>query len=230
MFGFTEIERYGDLRRLTNKWYRKRGVAFGDSITVGYLTTNGGYTAYVKQALVLTAYDNFAISGTPMANGTAQNGGVGTNGTIKTKNFATTNYDFVTIASGTNDFKLNVPLGTLGVMGDTTFDTNTFYGAYRDAIEYMLGQSPTMKIILLTPLQRDNSSYDVNYTNTAGAKLIDYVNAIKNIGEMYSLRVIDQYRFSGISKKNLSTLTADGLHPNDVGAIYQGKYVTNELR
>ena len=140
-----------------------------------------------------------------------------------------TQYDLCTISCGTNDFKLNVPLGTLGVIGDTTFDDTTFYGAFRKAVEYILTNSPTIRLVLMTPLQRDNSGYDVNYTNSAGHKLIDYVNAVKDIGEMYGLPVCDMYANSGYTKKTLSTYTLDGLHPNSSGYVRMGNYLTGFL-
>lgn len=203
-----------------NKYQDKRLVTLGDSITWQDAKTysyNGlvarGYQTIIKEKLGFLEVLNMGVSGRPMANGTAN--GVGTNTTGKTVTYTT--YDLTTIAAGTNDFKLNVQLGTLGAIGDTTFDTNTFYGAYRDLIEYILTQKPTQKIILFTPLQRDNGGYTVNTSNTAGHKLIDYVNAIKAVGQMYSLPVVDMYAESGITKLNLATYTWDGLHPNDAG-------------
>lgn len=135
-------------------------------------------------------------------------------------------YDLVIIAAGTNDFKLNVPLGINGQMGDVDFNTVTFYGAYRDLVEYILANDPAAKIVLFTPLQRDNSGYDINFTNPAGHKLIDYVNAIKEIGCMYGLPVCDMYNDSGITAENLSVYTMDGLHPNDIGYGKMGQYAS----
>ena len=81
----------------------------------------------------------------------------------------------------------------------------------------------------MTPLQRDNSGYNVNTVNGAGHKLIDYVNAVKAVGEMYGLPVCDMYANSGFTKKTLSTYTMDGLHPNDVGYQRMGGYLTQFL-
>ena len=215
-------------------WNNKTYISHGDSITWqdGKAYTQGehieeiakGYQTVFSDAVKLKSYNNQGKSGWSMAvvNG---NGIVNTIMTIADYSV----YNLCTIACGTNDFKLNVPIGTKGQIGDTTFDDSTFYGAYRKAVEYILTSSPTIRIVLMTPLQRDNAGYDVNYTNSAGAKLIDYVNAIKEIGEMYGLPVCDMYGNSGFTKKTLSTYTMDGLHPNDIGYKRMGGYLTQFL-
>ena len=225
------------LKESTNNnsiWKNKIYISHGDSTTwqdkrayiqgehIGEIAR--GYQTIFSETVGLGSYNNFGRSGWSM-------GVVNDNGIVNTiKGVADYGiYNLCTIACGTNDFKLNVPLGTLGVIGDTTFDDSTFYGAFRDSIEYILTSSPTIRIVLMTPLQRDNGGYDVNYTNSAGHKLIDYVNAIKAIGEMYGLPVCDMYGNSGFTKKTLSTYTMDGLHPNDVGYKRMGDYLTGFL-
>jgi lysophospholipase L1-like esterase len=184
-----------------------------------------GYQTIFSETVGLAGYNNQGKSGWPMAV-VSDVGGV-VNTILSISDY--TNYDLCTIACGTNDFKLNVPLGQLGIIGDTAFDDTTFYGAYRKAIEYILTNSPTIRLVLMTPLQRDNDSYDVNTVNTAGHKLIDYVNAIKAIGEMYGLPVCDMYANSGFTKKTLATYTLDGLHPNTTGYVRMGNYLTGFL-
>lgn len=213
----------------TSFWSGKKGVMFGDSIVSGEAddsTEKGGYPRRIQETLGFASVENRGISGRPMADGTAN--GVGTNTTIKSVADYKP-YDLVIIAAGTNDFKLNVPLGSLGTIEDSTFDVNTFYGAYRDAIEYILKSDPTVRICLWTPLYRDNGSYTTTTTNTAGHKLIDYVNAIKNIGELYSIPVVDMYRNSGLNKLNLLTYTTDGLHLNGLGYDIVSLYASKQI-
>ncbi|MGG1527028.1 SGNH/GDSL hydrolase family protein [Peribacillus frigoritolerans] len=213
-----------------SKWVGKTFVSLGDSITWQdgkvYASTSNiarGYQTILKEKLGFASYNNQGVNGRPIANGSAN--GVGTNTTGKGLTYSA--YDLVIIAGGTNDFKLNIPLGVKGVIGDTIFDTNTFYGAYRDLVEYILTNKPTIRIVLFTPLQRDNGGYDINTTNPAGHKLIDYVNAILAIGEMYGIPVCDMHRNSGFNKLLLSTYTLDGLHPNDVGYARIGDYASS---
>lgn len=219
---------------LSSKWKNKTFISLGDSITwqdgkpyeqgssIGKISR--GYQTIMKEKLGFSDYLNVGVSGRPMANGTPN--GEGTNATGKKQVYK--DFDLVTIASGTNDFKLNVPLGNIGKIGDVNFDTNTFYGAYRDLIEHILEEKPTIRIVLFTPLQRDNGNYNSwNTVNGAGHSLDDYTNAIKEIAKMYSLPVCDVNANSGFNKFNLSTYTLDGLHPNDLGYERMGGYVSN---
>ena len=53
--------------------------------------------------------------------------------------------------------------------------------------------------------------------------LIDYVKAIREVAEYYSIPVLDLYANSGIQPnviKIRETYTIDGLHPNDTGHRY----------
>lgn len=216
-------------------WQDKTYISHGDSITWRDGTTWGsgpdqdkiarGYQTIFSESVGLASYNNQGKSGWPMAV-VAGVGGV-VNTILAISDY--TVYDLCTIACGTNDFKLNVPLGQLGIIGDTTFDDTTFYGAYRKAVEYILTNSPTIRLVLMTPLQRDNDGYDVNHVNTAGHKLIDYVNAVKDVGDMYGLPVCDMYGNSGFTKKTLATYTLDGLHPNTTGYVRMGNYLTGFL-
>lgn len=211
-------------------WKNKTFISLGDSITwqdgnvySGTSNIARGYQTILKENLGFASYLNEGVSGAPVSNGTAN--GVGTNTTSKTVDYST--YDLCIIAGGTNDFKLNVPIGTKGEIGDTTFDTNTFYGAYRDMVEHILKTKPTIRICLFTPLQRDNGGYNGwTFVNAVGHKLIDYVNAIKEIGKMYGIPVCDMYSNSGFNKLTLNFYTIDGLHPNDVGYLRMGGYAS----
>lgn len=209
-------------------WFNKKYISHGDSITWydGQNYEDGsvcvGYQTIMNNRIKFYNVRNEGWSGHSMADGTANGDGCVT----RILEINHSDYDLCTIACGTNDFKLNVPLGTLGTMKDTSFERTTFYGAYRTAIQFLLKQKPTLRIVLFTPLQRDNNGYDVEHTNNAGYKLRDYVNAIKKLGEMYGLPVCDMYANSGFTKLTLETYTIDGLHPNNKGFERMGNYAT----
>ena len=207
-------------------WTNKVYISHGDSITALDRDEDyKGYQTVFDENVGLRWRTNPGQGGWPMAIYPGRGGIV-----QKIKEISDyTPYDLCTVAVGTNDFKLNVSLGTKGQIGDTTFDDSVFYGAYRDGIEHMLKSNPKLRIVLMTPIQRDNSGYDVNYTNSAGCKLIDYVNAIKEIGQMYSLPVCDMYANSGITQLTFSTYLRDGLHPNNEGFLRMGNYLTQFL-
>lgn len=197
-------------------WIGKLAAMFGDSLVSGQRDDSaegGAYCRRLKEHLSLVDCVNYGRSGRPIADGTAN--GAGTVTTV----LAVTSYaniDLVIIAGGTNDFKLNVPIGTLLDNG-STFDRNTFYGALQTIAEYLIGKKSNIRVCLWTPLQRNNDGYTSFSTNTAGFTLSDYCNAIKEIGKRYSFPVIDMFNISGVNMLNLDWYTADGLHLNGQG-------------
>ena len=213
----------------TSDYFGKSMITAGDSITwqddnlySGTSNVARGWQTHVKENLGLSIVRNIAISGRSMADGTAN--GDGTVTTVLSETAFPE--DLFVIAAGTNDFKLNVPIGELENVG-STFDRNTFYGAYQTTIEYILSKRADIRIVLFTPLHRNNGAYNSTITvNTAGHKLIDYVEAIKTLGAMYSIPVCDMYANSGINMLTLDVDTIDGLHPNDVGYEKMGNYAS----
>jgi lysophospholipase L1-like esterase len=201
----------------------KRYISVGDSITFndGKEDENTkvifkGYQTLMNDEIGFKTVKNYGISGASMAknfNYPQKNGSLAVDDGKKEYSSA----DLITIFAGTNDFKLKVKLGKIGNLSNKNFDLYTFYGAYRSFIENIERQNKSAKIYLFTPIQRNNAGYDINYRNSAGYKLIDYVNAVKNIGKMYNLTVIDLYATSGININNLKIYTVDGLHPNNKG-------------
>lgn len=195
------------------------GNIVGDSIAAPY----GSYATKIEEIAGTGHIYRHAIGGRPMANGTTAGDGGNTYGKVWTDGVTTAyeNFKFSILSHATNDFKLNVALGEVKTP-DSTFDTNTFAGAYQDLVEYILSKNPTISLLLMTPLQRDNGGYNTTSTNTAGHKLVDYVNVIKEIGKLYSLPVFDAYNSGGINTQNLDVTTSDGLHPNDIGYTIVG--------
>lgn len=210
------------LEAAVDEWYGKTFAALGDSIVWAGAPLFGR----IRSRLGFASYRNLGVSGRPMADGTSA--GVGTVTTALANDFTTD--VMVYVAAGTNDFKLNVPLGTIGPLSQTTHDRGTFYGAYRTTIDYLLSQRPTIQLVLATPLQRNNSGYSTTTTNTAGHMLRDYRDAVFALADMYSAQVVDMYALSGISEKTLSQYTADGLHPNTAGYIQMARVAVGQLR
>lgn len=205
-----------------DEWYGKTFAALGDSI----VWAGAPMLNRMRSRLGFSAYRNLGVSGRPMADGTAN--GAGTVTTALANNFTTD--AMVYVAAGTNDFRLDVPLGTIGTLAQTSHSRSTFYGAYRTTIDHLLAQNPGIQIVLATPLQRNNKSYSTTSTNTAGHMLRDYRSAIFALGDMYSLPVVDLYALSGISEKTLDLYTSDGLHPNEQGYVQMARVVVGQLR
>lgn len=208
----------------TSKWKGKTLVAFGTSMTYR-CSSDGGYLKVLQDTLGLKSYTNNGLDGNAIA---YVSGRTGISRKIQSTDI--TGYDIVLIEGCTNDFKLNVKVGEVGNMGDTSFDDSAdFCQALRKAIESVYASNPEANIILVADPQRDNADYDVNYTNSAGHKLIDYVNAMLQVGALYSIPVCDLYRNSGINQYTLSAYTSDGLHPNTLGYKRIGNVIASSL-
>ncbi|MBQ3088540.1 MAG: SGNH/GDSL hydrolase family protein [Clostridia bacterium] len=117
--------------------------------------------------------------------------------------------DMVFVFGGTNDFGHgDAPLGKF-----TDRTEYTFYGALHTLFTGLINKYPTSKICVITPLHRlveEKPEY----------KLIDFVNAVREVAEFYSLPVLDLYANLGINPQvpvMKETYMPDGLHPNDRG-------------
>lgn len=191
----------------------------GDSITWldgnEYAGTNEvakGYPSIIKEKLNYDGVINKGIDGGSLAKNSnyPDNGSILLDNDWDDLNLA----DTVTILAGTNDFKLNVPIGEIT---ENNYDESTFTGAYQLLFEEIESGNPDAEVYLITPLQRDNDNYDINTVNEAGHKLVDYVDRIKELSDKYGYEVIDLYGDSEITIDTLDDYTVDGLHPNDVG-------------
>lgn len=215
-----------------NPYFNSDGVICGDSIVdnVGENPTGNevliGYDGILITKLGLNSLENIGISGRPMADGTIN--GVGTVTTVTTATISWLSKSFLVCNAGTNDFKLNVPLGTISPV-KSAFDTNTYIGAYQKMVEYVLTQNPDIEIVILTPAQRNNGGYSTETINSAGHKLIDYVNAAKSVAEKYSATLVDIYSDSGISDFKINAFTYDGLHFNNKGYEKAGRLTVKKM-
>lgn len=202
----------------------KKIIAYGDSIT-----SNGQYLRYAERKIGV-AIKNAGISSTTMT----PSSNPGSNGDLLTSFNGTcpdlSKYDIVTIAHGTNDLSSSVPIGEIGLITDKILDTNTFYGAYRKVIETIIKNYPHIRIVLCTPIHK-YTTHEANeaVANSVGHTLKDYVDAIHNLANMYSLIVCDMYKDCGINYLNYTTYMPDGVHPNDYGGELMGKCYINSL-
>ncbi len=128
--------------------------------------------------------------------------------------------DIIVVFGGTNDFGHgNAPLGT---MEDRT--QYTFYGALHCLYIYLIEHFPKAQIIVITPLHRTNENNPIGEGGTrktvVTGTLKEYVKAVKEVAEYYSLPVLDLYAISGIQPEiqvNRELYMPDGIHPSDLG-------------
>lgn len=203
-----------------NNFSGKTFAVIGDSITSQdgkkYANSNViavGYQQILKDKLGFNSYINLGVSGAPVAENTKNGNGLYS----ITKDYNLNGINYIIIAAGTNDYRLDVPLGDKSQIISKYKDTNTFYGAYSKLVENIIKNNPDAKIQLWTPLVRKNNGYNSFNKNKNGHTLIDYVVAIRIIADYYNLPVCDMFKNSGITLENIDEYTYDGLHPNNKG-------------
>ena len=180
----------------------------GDSITEGCCATNNhGYVEILAETYDLTAR-NYGLGGTRIARQRTPSPEpqydrdfCGRFGAMAQ------DADVIVVFGGTNDHGHgDAPVGT-----DADRTPDTFIGACHCLFSGLQEQFPKAKIVVLTPLHRENES------RSDGVELKDYVNHLRRAADFYHLPVLDLYEKSQINRETIPTLTTDGLHPNDEG-------------
>lgn len=126
--------------------------------------------------------------------------------------------DVIGVLGGVNDFGAGD--APMGCMADRTQDT--FYGACHDLFTRLIERYPQALIVVMTPLHfSDEDVGTARYNGTVREhSLQEYVNALREVAEYYSLPVLDLFRSAGIQPKipaQRELFMPDGLHPNDAG-------------
>lgn len=167
--------------------------------------------------------------------------------------------DAILVFMGTNDFNANVPLGAWWSESLATVDCNartaavkhrvpvmdagTFRGRINVALDKLKRAYPDRQIVLMTPIRRGyfrcgvtNVRQDDSYANEIGLYLEDYVRAIREAGDVWSVPVIDTYAESGLLPALPSFAdcrnreSSDALHPCTEGCRRLALTVAARLR
>lgn len=183
----------------------KKWLPIGDSIT-----TQASYrsviSSYYKLSEITGAFENGLQAG--------YSSGETHSVLSKIDNIASGTPDIITIALGTNDYGNNCPIGVITDDADLqTTENYTFIGCYKKLIETLYEKYGNIPMVLITPFPRNGK----DSKNSANATLTDYANAIKAIGNHYSIPVCDMLNESGVPIGTLAELTdkyytEDGLH------------------
>lgn len=197
----------------------KKILFLGDSITYGHGVADPDNVFSVRIARETGAVTrNFGISGTRIAHQTKATNEQWDQNFCDRVLKMDTDADIVVVFGGTNDYGHgDAPFGT-----DLCRTPDTFYGALHTLYTSLIEKYPTAVIAVLTPLHRLNETGRVvNEIGTPnGHPLSDYVAAIRQVAEEYSLPVLDLYAGGGIQpsvEAQRQALCPDGLHPNDAG-------------
>lgn len=216
-------------------WYvGKKWCNFGDSNT-----DMGRYQSTVVSKLKLSVSYKRGVGGSSVASN-----GIDAFWKDARINKLDADSDFITIMGGTNDSANN------RTVGDITFDnhnTSTFVGAYNvmlskiyrrflgidgyysdidySGVTVINNPAEFIPIFLCTP----PSSVSEQYKNNG--KLVDIVNAVKEIGKMWGLPVIDVFSECQINELNCSQLLqSDGVHWTVKGGTIGGNCIANGLK
>jgi lysophospholipase L1-like esterase len=181
-------------------------VAIGDSITylndhqeeTGHRVTKG-YLTLVTESLPHVHYVNKGYNGWT-AQRIAQ----------EIHDIQLTEADVYTVFLGTNDWWHEKTVGTLDDFVNAR-GSSTFYGSYRIIIDKLRSLNKRATIILITPMQRGDFVYIANMKNNAhgsyrqkgGQSLSQFAEAVKEIGRLEKLSVIDLFNESGITQHNM---------------------------
>ena len=222
-------------------WAKKRVAYFGDSITDKNRNATKKYWSYLSDWLGIESFV-YGISGrqwNDIPNQTdkllAQHG---------------QDVDAIVIFIGTNDFNDGVPLGQWFSEVDTTvlfarrdvhgmvsrrmrtpvMDSSTLRGRINIAMSKLKQAYPDKQIVVLTPIHRASANFsDSNiqpseaYTNMIGVFFSDYVQAIMETANVWSVPVIDLNSLCGLSPEidafgsDFMDAQSDRLHPSNKG-------------
>lgn len=122
-----------------------------------------------------------------------------------------------TLDTITNDFKLNIPIGTTDDYDNKT-GLLTYYGALRefaDKVKELSGEDAI--VVASNALHRNNSGATSTSKNSKGHTLTDYEKALTYACMVNDWWYVDQYRLCGVNDNTLDFTTIDGLHLNNLG-------------
>ena len=223
-------------------WMQKRVAFFGDSITD---PRNSGskkkYWNFLQDWLGITPYV-YAVSGRQWDDIPRQ--------ADKCKEEHSDDVDAILIFIGTNDYNNGVKIGEWYEERDEqvmyghgqpkkmtdrkrrymSMDKTTYRGRINIALEKVKRMYPTKQIVLLTPIHRaqfyrndKNWQCTEDYTNQCGIYLEEYIQAVKDAGNIWAVPVIDMNAVSGLypmmdeHAQYFADPATDRLHPNDKG-------------
>ncbi len=101
------------------------------------------------------------------------------------------------------------------VSSDDPYDTNTYAGALRTAIEDLQGAYPEATIVLMTPNYTSYFNNGMEPQSETGGLLVDYIAAMDMISMDYELPLYNCYTKLGINDGNHLEYLQDGCHPNE---------------
>ena len=226
---------------IAHPWQGKRVAYLGDSITdPRNKASQMKYWGWLQDWLGITPYV-YGVSGRQWNDVIRQ--------ANQLKEEHGDSVDAILIFMGTNDWNNGVPLGQWYQVtcdsveyahGGSTrhwetrrhrtlnFDESTFRGRINTALDSLKRMYPDKQIVLLTPIHRarfyaneKNWQPTEDFANDKGDFVSDFVNCVKQAGNIWAVPVIDWNATSGLfpmhEADNYFGHDKDRLHPNDNG-------------
>jgi len=227
---------------IQSQWNGARVAFLGDSITdarqVG--STNNVYWNNLKDILGIEPYV-YGISGHRM------NQIIGQGEKLLSEHGQ--NVDAIIVFVGTNDYNGSIPLGewysystrtttddgpteVRRVHRELIYSDDTFRGRANTTLRWLKENFPDKQIIFLTPIHRGYAKFsDKNiqptesFANACGSFISDYVQAVKEIANVWAVPVIDLNSISGlypeldVHARYFRNSETDRLHPNTPGQL-----------
>lgn len=171
--------------------------------------------------------------------------------------------DAIFIFLGTNDFNHDVPLGEWFTISEEkvmraahgkekkpetlkhrvpNMDDSTFRGRINKALSQLKKDYADKQIILITPIHRagffpndKNWQPEECYSNELGLFVDEYIQAVKEAGQIWAMPVIDMAALSALYPledahgKFFANPSADRLHPNELGHERMAKVLAAQL-
>lgn len=205
-------------------------LAIGDSLT--WLDGRSGYdnaTLFLgwQKQLEVAGYrvDSYGFSGYPVATDVsgAENASIYTQ--VVTNEMDVSTYDIIIFFMGTNDNLYEVTVGDpIRTYYKNTFDTTIFNEAYAGVLRYVREQNDAAKIIVVTPAKSEAAIRNYN-------KAIGYVEAIRQLSDVYCCYVCDMFKNLNISPNvnGFAQFYYDNTHPNKKGMERVGKLILDAV-
>lgn len=239
---------------IQHPWQGKRVAYFGDSITdPRNKASKDKYWSLLDKWLGITPYV-YAVSGRQWNDIPRQ--------ADQLNKQHGDSVDAIIILMGTNDYNNGVPLGkwydekeeqvmyghgkpkemVTRKRQHLCMDNNTYRGRINIAMDKVKRMYPTKQIVVLTPIHRQNFHANEknwqcseDYTNQCGEYLQAYVDATKEIGNVWAVPVIDLNALCGLYPmldeyaQFFHNAETDRLHPNDKGHERMAKALMYQL-
>ena len=216
--------------QVENKWFGKKVVFYGDSITQGQypeMVQNEIGFELVKNAVGGSRFGY--ISNDPSINANA----LSSDTRIET---IPSDADAVLIMGGTNDFSHTQIEDNL--VYSSGFDRTKFKGAVAYTIQKVQAQCPNAVIFLLTLIGgRGNADPSIlqplpliaDAGAGQGKSSLDIRNATVEVADYLNIPVIDTWE-CGITGLNRNTTIKDSVHPTDKGNKLIARFIVNAIK